>query len=610
MASNFPQGFASIEYAVRFQQPADTLNRRVTIRRILLMAFLLVSLAPAALLTVLAFYSTRATMLEEIEQGVRRSAASVSSDVDKIMFERLLNATTWNHLEVMQDLRLGDVDKRLSGFLSEIKLRYGGVYRELHAVDMAGKIVASSSALRIGQQLPPGKPWLRADLPGDSVHLQSPAAGPAASRSVAIRSDILSQFGEGQIGELVLEVDWAQVEHVLDLAATPTRQILVLDHEGRVAAASAGLRARSVLQGRDASSWLPLRPGAGVETRDGRPLLDDAAIMGYDRSRGFERFPGFGWTYLLLQSRAEALAPVQHMAWIFAGLMAAIAGIVILVSLWVAGAIARPVIALTEFTRRYLGPGEPPPIPRAGLGELGELNRSFMQMVEDLQQSQKTLSQASKLAALGEVTALLAHEVRTPLGILRSSAQMLRTEPLSAEGRELQQIIESETERLNRLVTSLLDSTRTRPPHPAPTNLHALISHAATLLAAQARDCGIALKLDLRAGDPMLDCDAEQITQVLLNLIMNAIQILPAGRHIVIGATDTPDQLLLSVDDDGPGVAEEDRHRIFEPFVFKREGGIGLGLAVVRQIVRSHGGDISAEKSTLGGACFRVWLPR
>jgi len=365
-----------------------------------------------------------------------------------------------------------------------------------------------------------------------------------------------------------------------------------------------------VLQGRDASSWLPQHADIGVEARDGRPLLDADAIVGYHRSRGFERFPGFGWTYLLLQSRTEALAPVQHMAWIFAGLMAAIAGIVILVSLWVAGAIARPVIALTEFTRRYLGPGEPPPIPREGLGELGELNRSFMQMVEDLQQSQKTLSQASKLAALGEITALLAHEVRTPLGILRSSAQMLSTESLSPEGKELQQIIESETERLNRLVSSLLDSARTRPPQIAPTDLHVLISHAATLLAAQARDRAIALKLELHASDPMLDCDAEQITQVLLNLIMNAIQILPAGSQIVISAADTPNQLLLAVNDDGPGVAEEDRHRIFEPFVFKREGGIGLGLAVVRQIVRSHGGDISAEKSTLGGACFRVWLPR
>ncbi|HEX4895111.1 MAG TPA: hypothetical protein VFV11_02135, partial [Solimonas sp.] len=122
----------------------------MTIRRILLLAFLGVSLVPALLLTVLAFDSTRRAMLEEIEQGVRRSAAAVSADVDKALYERLLNATTWNHLEVMQDLRLDDVDKRLSQFLAEMKRRYGDVYLDLHAVNPQGRVVASSDPGHIG----------------------------------------------------------------------------------------------------------------------------------------------------------------------------------------------------------------------------------------------------------------------------------------------------------------------------------------------------------------------------------------------------------------------------------------------------------------------------
>src|SRR5690606_36013312 len=147
-------------------------------------------------------------------------------------------------------------------------------------------------------------------------------------------------------------------------------------------------------------------------------------IAGIQHSQRFEHAPGPGWTYVLLQRRAEAMAPIQRMAWRFAGLMTALALVVLVVSLWIAGAISRPVIALTDFTRRFLQPGPAPLPPPGGPGELGELTRSFTRMVDDLQRSQRSLTQASRLAALGEVTALLAHEVRTPLGILRSSAQV------------------------------------------------------------------------------------------------------------------------------------------------------------------------------------------
>ncbi len=583
----------------------------MTIRRILLIAFLMVSLVPASLLTLFAFKNTRAAMLDEIEQGVHRSAASVSADVDRLLFERLLNATIWNHLEVMQDLRLDDVDKRLSAFLGEMKRRYGGVYRDLHAITLQGVIMASSNPSRLRQAQPAARHWLTADLPGDLVYLDHPVIGPDGDGSLNIRSPIASHFTDGKIGELVLEVDWSQVERVLDLASTPTRQVLVLDRAGKVVAASQELRRRGTRAGDDYADWLPHGSAlSGTETRDASALIDAQAIVGYDRSHGFERFSGFDWTYLLLQSRSEALAPVQRMGWVFAGLLAVLALLVTLVSLMVAAQIARPVVALTEFTRRYLQPGSPPPVPQQGPGELGELNRSFVRMVNDLQRSQQTLTQASKLAALGEVTALLAHEVRTPLGILRSSAQMLRAETaMSTEGQELLQIIDSETQRLNRLVSSMLDSARTRPPQRAPTEIHGLIAHAASLLAAQARDRGIALHLSPGAAESTVDCDAEQITQVLLNLIMNALQILPEGGRVDVSTRVDGKRLVVEVADNGPGIAAEDRAGVFEPFVFKREGGIGLGLAVVRQIVRQHGGDVVADAAPGGGALFRLWLP-
>jgi two-component system, NtrC family, sensor histidine kinase HydH len=101
----------------------------------------------------LAFINSREALLAEIQRNLGLSASAVSADVDKQLFERLINATSWNHLEVMEDLRLGDVDKRLSRFLSETKERHGGVYIALHALRPDGVVVASSRPAAIGQAL-------------------------------------------------------------------------------------------------------------------------------------------------------------------------------------------------------------------------------------------------------------------------------------------------------------------------------------------------------------------------------------------------------------------------------------------------------------------------
>ncbi|MEQ1438419.1 ATP-binding protein [Fontimonas sp. SYSU GA230001] len=581
----------------------------LSIRRILLLSLLLVSLLPTTLLTVLAFSQSRAAMLTEIEDGVRRSAAAVSEDVDTLLLERMLNASTWNHLEVMQDLRLHDVDKRLSGFLAEMKRRHNGFYLDLHAVGPDGHVISSSNPALLDRRLPAAAAWLTADLPGGRIVIEKPAAGDGGMR-LRLRSAIESEFTAGAIGELVLDVDWSQLQVLLDRSAGPSRQVLVLDHDGRLLAASAALRARALAPEATYWDWGMGRAPSGVEMRSGAPLMDEDVIAGHQRSRGLGDFRGFGWTTLLLQSRREALAPVDRMAWTFAGLLAATALLIVGLAWGLAALIARPVVALTEYARRYTLPGELPPPPPPGPGEIGELTRSFVRMMRSVDRSQQTLVQASKLAALGEITALLAHEIRTPLGILRSSAQMLRAETgLSDESRELLRIIDSETGRLNRLVSSMLDSARTRAPQFAATDAHTLIAHSAALLASQLRSRGVTVDLQCAAQRSIVSCDAEQITQVLLNLIMNALQVLQRGGHIRVSTRNEAQRLVVEVADDGPGIAAEDREAIFEPFVFRREGGVGLGLAVVRRILRQHGGDVVAEAGPLGGALFRFWLP-
>ena len=339
-------------------------------------------------------------------------------------------------------------------------------------------------------------------------------------------------------------------------------------------------------------------------------------IAGVGQARVFGGFAGLGWRVMVLVPRNQALAPVQSMALIFAAILGGIALLTVIAAGWVSQAIARPITALTDFTRRYDvqrrvsdQPSVPPPLAQAG--EVGELRDAFVQMVGDIAQSQQKLARASALAAVGEMSAAIAHEVRTPLGILRSSAQILRRESgLSDEGRELIGFIESETQRLNGLVSSMLDSARSRPPSFAVCDLHELIRHAVALLAAQAAEKGVRFDLQLDAPEARLELDAEQMTQVLLNLILNGLQILRQGGQMAIATRQEAEQLVIDVADDGPGIAPEARARIFEAFFFQREGGLGLGLAVVQRIVAAHGGDIEARESAMGGALFRIRLPR
>jgi signal transduction histidine kinase len=129
------------------------------------------------------------------------------------------------------------------------------------------------------------------------------------------------------------------------------------------------------------------------------------------------------------------------------------------------------------------------------------------------------------------------------------------------------------------------------------------------MLSGHAERNEVTVETQLQASDPMVECDEEQITQVVLNLLMNGLQILHHGGRIEVSTSDDRDDLLIEIADDGPGIDPAERTRVFEAFFFKREGGIGLGLAIVQQIVSSHGGEIEAADSRLGGAMFRIRLP-
>ena len=583
----------------------------MTIRKTLLVAFLSVGLLPAILLASLAFVKAREAVQAEIERNLAIQATGVAADIDKMMFERLQNAATWSHLDIMQDMQVHDVDKRLSHFLAGLHAGYKDVYLNLSCVDSDSRVVSSSNAAQVGQRVVSRPAWLRASLSGANVELESPI--PNESGALVMRVPVASAFASGTLGLLRLKLDWSELYDVLDQATRGGggRTLAILDRDGRLIAASRELRERGLLLGKGLADWRKGTAGRAVSVRAGAPVADSDVIVGAASSRGYANFAGFGWTTLIIQPVDQALAPVHRMALIFLGLLGLIALLTFSMATWVSREIARPITALTGFARGYMRNKvlQAPPVAQGG--EVGELTEAFVQMVRDIDQSQQNLVRASKLAVVGEMSSVIAHEVRTPLGILRSSAQMLQRESgISEEGRELVGFIESETERLNRLVSAMLDTARPRAPSYVAVDMHDLIRKSIAMLGAQADKKQVSVTVSLLATKPVIECDAEQMTQVLLNLLMNGLQILGHGGRIEMATHDDERTLYIDIADDGPGIDPAERARVFEAFFFKREGGIGLGLAIVQQIVNSHGGEIEALESRLGGALFRIRLPR
>jgi len=278
--------------------------------------------------------------------------------------------------------------------------------------------------------------------------------------------------------------------------------------------------------------------------------------------------------------------------------------------------ITRPLARLTDYANRFVRSSHGKMPPADGPEEVREMNLAFAKMMEELALSKENLMRAAKLAVAGEMAAAMSHEIRTPLGILRSSAQLLsREKNLSAEGAEVVTFITTETERLNKLVSTLMDSASPRSPEFSLHDMAALVKHAVAMLRMQANKNQIALEYvthNHAATNVMVECDGEQITQVVLNLLLNAIQVLPSGGKVRVTLYEAKESVTVSVADNGVGVSDAQKEQIFDPFFTQRPGGIGLGLAVSKQIVTAHFGSLTVEKSALAdtGADFRMKLPK
>ena len=222
----------------------------------------------------------------------------------------------------------------------------------------------------------------------------------------------------------------------------------------------------------------------------------------------------------------------------------------------------------------------------------------------------KQVARADRLAAIGEMAAGIAHELRTPLTSIRGFVQYLQGSIDPKEWQEYGDIIIREVDGLNRIVSELLDLVRSQPLHAVPTDINRLVEETLLLARDSKSNSRIAFKLALADGLPQVDVDRGQIKQVLLNIIVNAIQSIDGRGEIrIVTTAQSGNVVSVDVSDSGCGIPANVRDRIFDPFFSTKPSGTGLGMAIARRIIESHRGTIEIESAEGQGSSITLILP-
>ena len=295
--------------------------------------------------------------------------------------------------------------------------------------------------------------------------------------------------------------------------------------------------------------------------------------------------------------------------------------LVLEISIFWAYAIVRPLRRLA-WACRDMGSGRWPdlgPEGASGTYEIATLHEAFRHMVARLQQWQRVERQVGRmerLAALGQVVAGVAHEVRNPLASLRIHLDLLEVDVLPA-GQPSLRVLGDEVDRLNQIVSQLLAFSRPRPPIGGPVDLGEVVSWCHQMVRDRMSRQGVSWRETGFDGARLVPGDAAQLRQMLLNLALNALDAMPRGGELHVGTRCGEDDrpggmrraaLFLSVEDSGEGIASELLPRLFDPFFTTRPEGTGLGLALVHRIAELHGGAVDVVSSP-GRTIFTVTLP-
>jgi len=220
------------------------------------------------------------------------------------------------------------------------------------------------------------------------------------------------------------------------------------------------------------------------------------------------------------------------------------------------------------------------------------------------------LAHAERLSSLGEMAAGISHEIRNPLGIIRSSAELLKKKVAKVDPQnKIPDIIIEESSRLNRIITDFINYARPRSLNMTPCRVEEVIDKNINFLEAQNREKGYVIKKNYQNSLPEIKADSTLLYQSFLNIFINAMQAMPDGGRILVEVSSTDHLVTVHFDDEGQGIPPENMDKIWDPFFTTKEQGTGLGLGIVKNIIESHGGSIQIVNRPVRGARVTVELP-
>ena len=220
------------------------------------------------------------------------------------------------------------------------------------------------------------------------------------------------------------------------------------------------------------------------------------------------------------------------------------------------------------------------------------------------------LAHAERLSSLGEMAAGISHEIRNPLGIIRSSAELLKKKVAQVDPQNtFPDIIVEEANRLNRIITDFINYARPRNPNIAPCRVEEVLDKNITFLEAQNKEQGYVVKKNYQNPLPEIMADSAMLYQSFLNILINAMQSMPDGGRILVEVSSGDHRVTVHFDDEGQGIPSENLDKIWDPFFTTKEQGTGLGLGIVKNIIESHGGSIQIVNRPVRGSRVTIELP-
>jgi len=304
----------------------------------------------------------------------------------------------------------------------------------------------------------------------------------------------------------------------------------------------------------------------------------------------------------LRPASVPALAMVRTDTWLA---LAVFWGLSLALGWGLARRVTRPLRSLAESLPHVGTDSKLPELPVSRGDEIGQLARTLTRTHESLRDERERRRGAERHALLGRMATSLAHEVRNPVTAIRLHAQLL--EHAETDDATLsRQLIESEAERIEALVGQWLSYAKPAPPTLGELDVIETVRQAVFLMTPQAGHARVVIDGPSATAPVMIQADRFRMQQVLGNLLRNAIQAMPSGGRVVIAVIDAGSRVSVVMDDEGKGFSESALARLGEPFFSEEEGGMGLGLAVAKDICEAHGGSLTVENRDGGGARVRA----